>query len=48
MEMVADLVGILITEAVEVTPHHLGQEAAAVVLEDPVVLVHTLVPQLGI
>jgi hypothetical protein len=49
MEMVAALVGTLIMAAVAgVIPLLLGQVAAAVVLEDPVVLVPTLVPQLGI
>ena len=49
MEMVVAQVGTLIMAAVVgVIPHHLGQVAAAVVLEDPVVLVPTLAPQLGI
>lgn len=49
MEMVAALVGTLIMAAVVgVIPHLLGQVAAAVVLEDPVVQVPTLAPQLGI
>lgn len=49
MEMVAALVGTLIMAAVVGDiPHPLGQVAAAVVLEDPVVQAPTLVPQLGI
>ena len=46
--MAAQVGTLIMAEVVGVIPHQLGQVAAAVVLEDPVVLVPTLAPQLGI